>query len=119
MVRDPVREAQLRADLGEVDVTERPMFGGLALFLNDHMLAAARNGRMMFRVGSEGEADALAHPGTERMTQTTATGGRHTMPGYVWLTGPALEDDALRRDLARAALTHVAALPPKKGKTRC
>ncbi len=109
MTRDPGLEAQLPEDLGQPDgLHSRPMFGGLCFMLNGHMLCAARAGHAMFRVGKEAEAQALALPGTSRMSHA----GREK-PGFVWLSGPPLSDDDIRQGLALMALTHVSTFPPK------
>lgn len=109
MTRDPGLEAQLLDDLDHPEgVTSRAMFGGLCYMLDGNMLAAARVGRAMYRVGPDADAQALTLPGTERMTQ-----GNLSMPGYIWLSEPGLADDAIRRQLARLALSHVKTLPPK------
>lgn len=109
MTRDPGLEEQLAEDFGHPDaLTGKAMFGGWCFMLNGHMLGAARDGRAMFRVGKPAEPQALALPGTEPMAQA----GR-VMPGFVWLSGPALSDDAIRARLARMALSHVSTLPPK------
>lgn len=109
MTRDPGLEEQLLDDLGQPEgITSRAMFGGLCYMLNGHMLAAAREGRAMYRVGPDADARALILPGTERMTQTN-----RSMPGYIWLSDPGLSDDAIRSQLAQMALAHVKTLPPK------
>lgn len=110
MTRDPGLEAQLAEDFGHPDgLTGKPMFGGWCFLLHGHMLGAAREGRAMYRVGKPAEARALTIPGTEPMLQ-----GARAMPGYLWLSGPALGDDATRATLARMALDHVLPLPPKE-----
>lgn len=109
MTRDPGLEAQLLDDLDHPDnLTGKAMFGGWCFLLNGNMLGAAREGRAMFRVGKQDEALALSLPGTEPMRQ-----GNRMTPGYVWLSGPSLADDAIRQRLAQMALGHVQTLPPK------
>ncbi|MBU3028554.1 TfoX/Sxy family protein [Paracoccus marinaquae] len=109
MTRDPGLEAQLAEDFGHPgSLSGRAMFGGWCFLLNGNMLGAARAGRAMFRVGRAAEADALTLPGTQPMSQ----GGR-ARPGFLWLSGPLLSDDGIRRRLAAMALAHVSTLPPK------
>lgn len=109
MTRDPGLESQLLDDLDHPENIEgRPMFGGLCYMLNGHMLCAAREGRLMFRVGKQAEPEALRLPGTERMSQS----GRDK-PGFVWLSGPSLSDDTIRKGLAQMALAHVSTFSPK------
>lgn len=109
MVRDPGLESQLLDDLDHPENIEgRLMFGGLCYMSNGHMLCAARQGRLMFRVGKQAEPEALRLPGTERMPQS----GRNK-PGFIWLSGPSLSHDTIRRGLAHMALAHVSTFPPK------
>lgn len=109
MTRDTGLEAQLSEDFGHSDnLSGKPMFGGWCFLMNGNMLAAAREGRAMFRVGKAAETAALALPGTEPMSQ----GGR-AKPGFVWLSGPALSDDAIRGKLAGMAREYLSTLPPK------
>lgn len=110
MPRDPALELAFRDGLGPLPevLTERPMFGGLCFMLGGNMIGAARQGRAMYRVGAVAEPQALALAGTEPMTH----GGR-AKPGYVWLSGPALSDPAIRRALARMAVDFTRTLPEK------
>lgn len=109
MTRDPGLEEQLTEDFGDpCALTGKAMFGGWCFMLNGNMLGAARDGRAMFRVGKDAQAAALALPGVEPMAQ----GGR-PKPGFVWLSGPSLADDAIRQRLAGMARDFVSTLPPK------
>jgi hypothetical protein len=89
------------------DIREVKMFGGLCFMLDGHMLCGTGWNGLMFRVGREQHAAALAR-GARPMEQK----GRQ-MPGFVWVEPGSLDDRALRSwlDMARR---HVATLPPRK-----
>ena len=113
MTRDPALEARMAQDFADLvaaagDLGGKPMFGGWCFLLRGHMLAAARAGRAIFRVGVAAQDDALALPHTGPMSLA----GR-PKPGYVWLSEPALSDESVRRRLALMACAHVSDLPPK------
>lgn len=110
MVRDPGLEQAMRDDLGDLPgLSEKPMFGGLCFMSHGNMICAAREGRAMYRVGKPRYSDALALPGAAPMIH-----GGHEKPGYVWLSGPQLSDDATRARLTGWALDRVRALPSKE-----
>lgn len=101
----------LRGDLaGEDGISEKRMFGGLALLKDGHMLAGIHGaGGAMFRVGKDAEAQAMAIEGASPMTMT----GRK-MGGWVDVKDPAdVADDARRSQWLGMALTFVKSLPPK------
>lgn len=112
MVRDPGLEDTMRAALrarlpAGAALGEKPMFGGLCWLVDGNMVGAAREGRVMLRVGRPAEAAALTLPGVTPMMQ----GGRR-MAGYVWCEAGAFEG-ATRAALLDLAATCVTALPPK------
>ena len=89
-------------------VSDRKMFGGLALLCRGHMFVGIVGDTLMGRVGPEGYAGALAMPHVRVMDFT----GR-PMKGYVYVDAPGFESD---EDLARwveAGLRFVDSLPPK------
>jgi TfoX/Sxy family transcriptional regulator of competence genes len=69
MAYDPALAQTLRQALPpDLKFTEKRMMGGLCVFLNGNMVAGADrtktgDGRFMFRVGKENEAQALMRPG--------------------------------------------------------
>jgi TfoX/Sxy family transcriptional regulator of competence genes len=100
---------QLRDDLAGETLAEMKMFGGLCFLLNGNMVAGVmKGGALLFRVGKDGDAAALALPGTSPMNH----GGR-SMAGFVELASESCGDDATRRGLARMALDYARSLPPK------
>ena len=88
-------------------IVEKKMFGGICWMLNGHMLAGVETSRFMFRVGKEGEAEALARPGASPMDFT----GRR-MGGLVWVDADAAIDAPLASWIELAA-RFVGALAPK------
>lgn len=109
MSRDPDLEARMTKDFGHPPaLLGKAMFGAWCFLLNGNMLGAARDGRAMYHVGIGAQAHALAEPRTEPMSLA----GR-PRPGFIWLSGPPLADDAIRQRLARMALSHVSTFPPK------
>ncbi|MFZ2101713.1 MAG: TfoX/Sxy family protein [Oricola sp.] len=94
-------------------LAEKKMMGGICFLLDGNMIGAARRDKsgdahFMFRVGKDGEAEALRHPGTRPMIH----GGRR-MGGFVFLDEEAA-DDATMRALTSLSLSFVTALPPKR-----
>lgn len=71
-------------------VTEKKMFGGICFMLNGNMLCGTGDGRFMFRVGKDREAEALNRPGAAPMDFT----GRK-MGGLIWVD----QDAALQTGL--------------------
>lgn len=105
------RAARLRIALsGTKGVIEKRMFGGICFMRRDHMLCGTGKPGFMFRVGVEGEAEALARPGAVRM----AFNGRQ-YAGFVWVDPNACD---ARRLAAWVALArrYVDQLPPKTRK---
>ncbi len=100
---------QLRQALStRAGVSEQRMFGGLCFLLHGNMLCGVNRERLMFRVGKEQDAVALARPGARPMNFT----GR-TMPGFVFVDSAQLEPRALLQWVELAA-SYVGALPAKE-----
>jgi len=106
MTDDPM-VGRLRTALSGLPVTEQKMFGGVCFMLNDHMLCGASSRGFMFRVGEQGEAQALARPGSSLMIM----GGRE-MHGF-FRVDPAKCDDGALKEWVALACEYVGALPPK------
>ncbi len=109
MAYDDALAEALRAALGgRAGVSERRMFGGLAIMLDGNMLCGTYRDRGMYRVGKANAAAALVLPGVQPM----AMGGRR-MAGMVEAEAAALADPGLRAALMRLALDFVEGLPAK------
>lgn len=108
MAHDAGLAELLRGDLAGLPVTERRMFGGLCFLLHGHMVCGVMRDFAMIRVGTGGEAAALALPGVAPMIH----GGKR-MGGFVRATPEVLGEDGARARLLALALACVRALPPK------
>ncbi len=99
---------RVRAALkGAGALREVKMFGGIGFMLNGNLVAAASPRGLLLRVGKEGDATALAWPGTRPMVMR----GRK-MAGYVRLDADGLSATTLRSRVA-VAVRHVQSLPAK------
>jgi hypothetical protein len=109
MTRDAGLEQMIDEDLaGLADITTTKMFGGFAWMWQGHLLCCARHDGILFRLGKDNDAWALALPDVGTMVM----GGR-PMQGWVRATGAAMGDDALRHRLIAAARAFVTTLPAK------
>lgn len=90
-----------------VEIREQRMFGGLCFMLNGNMLCGVHRETLMFRVGKEQEATALARPGARPMDIT----GR-PMAGFVLVDPKACDKNALRTWVALAE-NYAGTLPHK------
>jgi TfoX/Sxy family transcriptional regulator of competence genes len=102
---------RVRAALpGDVEVTERKMFGGLAFLLGGHMFAGVAGRELMVRLGHEAAQQALEHDHVREMDFT----GR-PMKSMIFVQLAGLHGPALRHWVAAAA-DHARTLPPKPPK---
>lgn len=114
MAYDEDLAARFRTALdGMAGISEKRMMGGVCFLLDGNMIGGADRtksgeGRFMFRVGKDNEAEALARPGATAMEQ----GGRR-MTGLVFVAEEACDGKALT-DWVSLALSFVSTLPPKK-----
>ena len=89
-------------------ISQRQMFGGLALMFQGHMFVGIIGDELMVRVGKDNHAAALAEPHVREMDFT----GR-SLGGYVYVAAEGItEDEDLQRWCDRA-LTFVRTLPAK------
>lgn len=72
--------AEVEAQAGDRELTERKMFGGLAFMVDGAMTVGVTGTDLMVRVGQSAHADALAHEHARPMDFT----GR-PMKGYVFV----------------------------------
>ena len=108
MAYDQDLAARVRSALsGHAGIAERKMFGGLCFLLNGNMLCGVERDRLMFRVGKDQEAKALAKPGASPMDFT----GR-PLGGMVYVDPDACKGRALKGWIALAE-RFVGALPKK------
>ncbi len=113
MAYDELLTSRFRDALGRTKgVSEKKMMGGVCFLLHGNMIGGADrtksgDGRFMFRVGKDNEAEALSRPGAAVMEQ----GGRR-MGGLIFVDEKACDDAALVNWIA-LALSFVSTLPPK------
>jgi TfoX/Sxy family transcriptional regulator of competence genes len=93
---------------GEPGVSEKAMFGGLAMLLNGNMAVGITGDDLMVRVGAEAYEAALAQPHVRVFDMT----GR-PMKGWVLVESAGLEDDAAFTEWVRAGTAFAQSLPPK------
>jgi len=109
MAYDAALAARLRADLaGRPGLEERRMFGGLCIMLDGNMLCGTYADTVMYRVGKDKAAEALALPRVRAMEMA----GR-AMGGFVTIDAADFADPALRGRLMAMALAFVGSLPRK------
>ena len=105
MPRDRAFEEAIVDDLGPMPgLSEKPMFGGLAWMLDEHLLCAGSTRGMLVRLGKGNDGWALEHAGISQA---------RNMGGWVWVERGVCDDEALRRRLLDAAVTFVGTLPAK------
>ena len=93
---------------GNTSITEKRMFGGVAVLYNGHMLCGVHKGGAMIRVGKDNDARAKKLKGISTMTFT-----KKAMAGWVDISPAALEDPVRRTKLLGMAIAFVQTLPPK------
>ena len=98
---------------GRDGITERKMFGGLAIMLRGNMCCGVTGDDLMLRVGPERYRDALTRPGVRPMDLT----GR-PMKGMVFVEARAIDTDEKLRDWLATAAAFAEALPAKAKKRR-
>nr|WP_306269477.1 TfoX/Sxy family protein [Pararhizobium sp. IMCC3301] len=101
-----------RAVGGMAGISEKRMMGAVCFFLDGNMLGCASRqksgeGRFLFRVGKDNQAEALRRPAARIMDQ----GGR-PMRGFVYVDEGACDPETLKQWIG-LALSFVATLPAK------
>jgi TfoX/Sxy family transcriptional regulator of competence genes len=108
MAYDEALAERLRDRLGDAaGLTERRMFGGLALLTYGNMTVGVFGDDLIVRVGPDAKGSALERPGVRPFDIT----GR-PMRGWVLVAGEVLDDSVLDSWIQRARM-FVATLPPK------
>ncbi len=94
---------------GEGDVSEKPMFGGLAFLLAGNMtVAVSHRGGLMLRVGPGGADVALERPHTQQVEMR----GR-PMTGWIRVAPEGLRTKRQLESWLRRAVVASRKLPPK------
>jgi hypothetical protein len=111
MAYDVVLVERIRELLaGDLDVTDKRMFGGVAFLTGGHLaVAASGNGGLMARVDPQDTDELVRRDGVTRMVM----GGRE-MNGWLRVDEEQLGDDSLAEWVYRG-LDFARSLPPKAG----
>lgn len=109
MAYDETLAVRIREIIGGIDgeVTERKMFGGLALMLNGHMFTGVVGDELMLRLGDAGAEAALRR---EHVREIDFTG--RPMKAMVFVESAGLHGDALG-EWVTSAVAFAQSLPPK------
>lgn len=106
MAYDEGLAERIRAELADVDVAEKKMFGGVAFLERGNMLVGVTGSDLMARVGPDATDDALARPGARLFDMS----GR-PMRGWIVVDAAVLDDKTLATWIEDAR-RFVATLPP-------
>ena len=93
------------------DVEVKPMFGNLGAFVNGNMFMGLFGSAVGLKLAEDERAELLAIPGAGPF-------GPAERPMSGWVTIPAAWTPEDVRPWAESALSHIAALPPKKAKAK-
>ncbi len=93
---------------GRTDVSERKMFGGLALMVAGNMAVGIVDDKLMVRVGPDAYEDLLDEPHAHPMDFT----GR-PMKGFVYVDAAGIENDEDLRRWAERGVAFALSLPAK------
>jgi TfoX/Sxy family transcriptional regulator of competence genes len=94
--------------VGTPNLSEKKMFGGIAILLNGNMLCGVHKDGAMIRVGKDNDALAKELPGVKAMMFT-----KKPMAGWLDVAPSTMEDTLTRTRLLAMALNFVQELPPK------
>lgn len=109
MAYDEALAARVRALLGdEPGLTERKMFGGLALLVGGHIVVGVYGDGLLIRAPGDDQERLLDEPGV-----TTYAMGGQPMVGWLLVGREVLGDDEALRPWVDRGLTHARRLPPK------
>ncbi len=92
---------------GDMAITERAMFGGVAFMCSGNMAVGIVDDRLMVRVGREHWEAALGEPHVAEMDFT----GR-SMKGFIYVMPEGLVDEGLTK-WVDAGLRFASSMPPK------
>ncbi len=112
MAYDETLAARLRAAVGRrAGVTEKEMFGGLALLLHGNMFIGILGGDLMVRVGKDAHDECVKLPGARPMDFTGKP-----MKGYLFVGPQATSTPAAITPWVERTMAFVETLPKKAAK---
>lgn len=103
----------IRSDIGEAEVVEKKMFGGLSFLINGNMSAGVIKQEFVFRIDPEKTDDALSRTHARPMDFTGKP-----MRGFVFVAADVLEDDAAFDEWIEMSVGFALSLKPKAAKPR-
>jgi len=98
-----------RVTRGREGLSEKKMFGGLAVLVNGNMGCGVVGDELMVRVGPEGYESALREPHARPMDFTGKP-----LRGFVYVAAAGIADQRSLSAWVRRGLEVAAALPPKR-----
>ena len=109
MAYDEGLAARVREMIGaEPGLTEKKMFGGLALLVDGNMAVAVGSDDIMVRSDPTAREQLLAEPGA-----TVSVMGGREMKGYVLVGADGITEDADLRQWVDRGVAYARSLPPK------
>ena len=109
MAYDEELAERIRGMLGDRQVVEQKMFGGLAFLVGGHMsVAASGQGGLMLRVPPDQTVALLREPGTGEMVMRGKA-----MAGWLRVSDEALADDAVLQTWVDRGVGYAASMPAK------
>lgn len=102
--------ARMRVILGDRDIAEQKMFGGVCFMLNGNMVVGTLRNELLVRVGKEANDEALRRPHARQMEMSRPA------PGYVMVANAGTDRDEDLREWVALAVAYVVTLPPKRKK---
>lgn len=90
-------------------ISEKKMFGGLAFFMNGHMVCGVVKADLMLRLGEETTTTALTQPHTRPMDFTGKP-----LKSMIYVDARGIDSEESLRAWVESALAYVKTLPPKK-----
>lgn len=102
---------RIRGFLGNVPVTEKKMFGGLAFLVGGNMsVAASGQGGLLVRHDPVQTEELMCQPGASEFDM----GGRGPMKGWLRVDESVLGDDKTLKAWVERGVTYARSLPAKK-----
>lgn len=110
MAYDEDLAERIRGFLGDVPVTEKKMFGGLAFLVGGNMsVAASGQGGLLVRHDPADAEALLTEPGAYEFDM----GGRAPMKGWLRVDASVLRDDLTLQTWVERGVAYARTLPPK------
>ena len=109
MAYDEELAERVRGHLGDVPVTEKRMFGGLAFLVGGNMaVGVSGQGGLMIRCEHDQTEQLASEPGASRMVMRDKE-----MNGWLRVTAEAVEDEDVLALWVRRGIDCAGSLPPK------